>query len=163
MSKPDLQSVQEQNRLIDSMLNLHETLLMTTEEALKKGRFKSLSRKEMLTLQRIGPYGEKTMGETAQLLNVTLGTLTVAINRLVKKGYVSRRRDEADHRKVLLSLTRDGQVACRLFRRFNRRMTQRVLLGLNQAAVVDLTEFVEETERRVSELYQEYLERAESR
>lgn len=116
-----------QEELLELFLDLHEKLVLTTEAALQDGRFRNLSRNDLRTLKAIGLRGEKTMGETAQELRITLGTLTVAINKLVKKGYVRRHRASEDQRRVLLSLTREGQVALRLFRKFNRVLMQRVL------------------------------------
>lgn len=116
-----------QEELLELFLDLHEKLVLTTEAALQDGRFRNLSRNDLRTLKAIGLHGEKTMGETAQELRITLGTLTVAINKLVKKGYVRRHRASEDQRRVLLSLTREGQVALRLFRKFNRVLMQRVL------------------------------------
>lgn len=116
-----------QSELLELFLDLHEKLVLTTEAALQDGRFKNLTRNDLRTLKAIGLYGEKTMGETAQELRITLGTLTVSINRLVKKGYVLRHRAASDQRRVMLKLTREGQIALRLFRKFNRVLMQRVL------------------------------------
>lgn len=48
----------------------------------------------------------KTSSEVAKELSITVGTLTVAINNLVKKGYVERLRSEDDRRVVKLGLTK---------------------------------------------------------
>ena len=45
------------------------------------------------------------MSAVAKSLSVTVGTLTIAMNHLVKKGYVERRRSEEDRRVVLVSLS----------------------------------------------------------
>ena len=51
-------------------------------------------------------YNEHTTTEVANKLNVTVGTLTVAVNALVKKGYVVRLKSETDRRIVILGLTK---------------------------------------------------------
>lgn len=59
------------------------------------------------------------MSEIAAMLTITQGTLTVAVNRLVKKEYVQRVRLEQDRRVVYLSLTPLGKAALsedRMFR-----------------------------------------------
>ena len=43
-------------------------------------------------------------------LNITVGTLTTAINNLLKKGYVNRKRGEKDRRVVYISLSENGQT-----------------------------------------------------
>ena len=70
----------------DLMLDIFDKILVTEEKALSKGYFKDLSVAEMHTLESIGLYDSKTMSETAADLGVTTGTLTVAVDRLVRKG-----------------------------------------------------------------------------
>ena len=59
----------------------------------------------MHTIEAIGMY-KKTTTEVAKELSITVGTLTIAINRLVKKEYVERIRSEDDRRVVKLGLTK---------------------------------------------------------
>jgi DNA-binding MarR family transcriptional regulator len=49
-----------------------------------------------------------TLGGLASHLGVTASTMSLAIERLVRAGYVSRRRDRSDARRVLLTLTAAG-------------------------------------------------------
>ena len=51
---------------------------------------------DMHIIEAIGKEGEKNMSTVAKSLSVTVGTLTIAINALVKKGYVNRDRSEKD-------------------------------------------------------------------
>ena len=48
----------------------------------------------------------------ADHLGVTLGTASVAIDRLVKRGYVSRVPDDIDRRRIHLRLTDAGARVC---------------------------------------------------
>lgn len=48
------------------------------------------------------------MSEVASSLDVTSGTSTVAIDRLIAKGYVERIRDLEDRRQVFVKLSADG-------------------------------------------------------
>ncbi len=49
-----------------------------------------------------------TMANIARVLSVSPGSLTTAVNALVNKGYVKRRRSEKDRRVVLVSPTDKG-------------------------------------------------------
>ena len=63
--------------------------IMTIEEgALQSSTFKDISIQEMHTIEAIGMYGVHTTTEVSKKLSVTVGTLTVSVNNLVKKGYV---------------------------------------------------------------------------
>lgn len=65
---------------------------------------------EIKTLLVIG-HGEqnKKMSDIANTLGVTFGTPTVTIDRLIKKGYVTRMRDDLDRRQVFVSLSEKGK------------------------------------------------------
>ncbi len=110
-----------------SLVRIFENVLLTEEKSLQKGYFSDLSLAEMHTLTAIGPYEARTMSQTAQTLGITTGTLTVSIDRLVKKGYVDRRRDDRDKRIVRISLTREGKLACRMHSKFHRVLAKRIL------------------------------------
>lgn len=64
---------------------------------------------EINTILVIGHGSEnKKMSEIANTLGVTFGTPTVTIDRLIKKGYVIRQRDQEDRRQVFISLSESG-------------------------------------------------------
>jgi DNA-binding MarR family transcriptional regulator len=52
------------------------------------------------------------LGELAEHMGVTPGTMSIAVGRLVRQGYVARVLDPADRRRVQLRLT-DGGVRVR--------------------------------------------------
>ncbi|MGL5766768.1 MAG: MarR family winged helix-turn-helix transcriptional regulator, partial [Sarcina sp.] len=83
----------------------------------------------------IGYSGSRTMSEIASDLNITVGTLTTAINKLIKKEYVTRKRIEADRRVVLVELTRKGKLAHRLHERFHREMIKSTMDSLTDDEV----------------------------
>ena len=53
-------------------------------------------------VQRLGPV---TAGRLATEAGLTTGAVTAVIDRLEKAGYLRRRRDEHDRRKVLVEMT----------------------------------------------------------
>ena len=77
-------------------------------------------------------YTERTMSEVAQDLKITVGTLTTAINKLIKKGYVERKRIEEDRRVVLIKLTKKGKLAYRLHEKFHSDMIKKTIEGLSE-------------------------------
>ena len=92
-----------------------------------------LTLSEMRTLEGIGLDRRRTMGELAGIMNVTVGTMTVTIDRLVKKGFVRRSRSESDRRVVWISITRSGSTMLRNHLRIHRRMVDEALQGLTEA------------------------------
>ncbi|GMA46020.1 hypothetical protein GCM10025854_02690 [Tetragenococcus muriaticus] len=74
----------------------------------------------------------------AKELSITVGTLTIAINRLVKKGYVERLRSEDDRRVVKLGLSKKGRLIFRVHQRFHMRMVRSILQGMSDEESVAL-------------------------
>lgn len=113
------------------LVQLFNDILEIEEETLKKGVLNDLSVKEIHTIEAIGMYEERTMSEVAQDLKITVGTLTTAINKLIKKGYVERKRIEEDRRVVLIKLTKRGKLAYRLHEKFHNDMINATIEGLS--------------------------------
>ena len=112
------------NRLLVQLFN---DILHIEEKAMKNTEFTDLSIKEIHTIEAIGTEGNRTMGEIAHDLRITVGTLTTAINRLIKKGYVERKRIEEDRRVVLVSLTESGKSVFLTHSVFHKEMIDEIL------------------------------------
>lgn len=72
----------------------------------------------------------RTVGEIAEALAVAAPTVTVCINKLEKKGYVTKTRCQRDARVIIVELTRKGRRMDRLHRYFHRRVLLSVEEGL---------------------------------
>ena len=113
------------------LVELFNDVLQIEEQSLKDGPISDLSITEIHTLEAIGMYDQKSMSEVAQNLKITVGTLTTAINKLIKKEYVERKRIEEDRRVVLIKLTKKGKLAYRLHDKFHKDMVNTAVDGLN--------------------------------
>ena len=113
------------------LVQLFNDVLQIEEQSLKSGILSDISITEIHTIEAIGMYNERTMSEVAQKLKITVSTLTTAINKLIKKGYVERKRIEEDRRVVLIKLTKRGKLAFRLHQRFHGEMINNAIEGLN--------------------------------
>lgn len=125
------------------LVKVFDTVLDIEETALQKSQFSDLSIKEMHTIDAIGYDDELTSTEVANKLNITIGTLTVAVNNLAKKGYVVRLKKDSDRRIVRLGLTDKGKLLHRLHTRFHRKMVIETIQGLNDEEVTVLTKGLE--------------------
>lgn len=63
----------------------------------------------LATLRRAGPPHELSPGQLAEATLVTSGTMTNRLDRLERRGLVTRSRDPSDGRSVRVRLTPDGQ------------------------------------------------------
>ena len=114
------------------LVQLFNDILQIEEKSLKEGIISDLSITEIHTIEAIGMYAEKSMSEVAQILKITVGTLTTAINKLIKKEYVERKRIEEDSRVVLVKLTKKGKLAYRIHEKFHHDMVNTAIDGLSE-------------------------------
>jgi DNA-binding MarR family transcriptional regulator len=120
------------NVVNELLVKIFNEILQIEEKTLRSGHFSDLSVREMHTIETIGRKDQRMMSEVAQDLGITVGTLTTSINRLIKKGYVDRKRIEEDRRVVLVELTKKGKVAHRLHDRFHNEMVKTMMDGLSE-------------------------------
>lgn len=106
-------------RLFKDILDIEERALITSE-------YKDISVNDMHIMEAIGIQESKNMSTVAKTMSVTVGTLTIAINHLVKKGYVERTRSEEDRRVVLVSLSEKGEKAYLHHKIFHEKMVMAV-------------------------------------
>lgn len=125
--------MERKNKVLNELLvQLFNDILQIEENTLKNGNLSDLSVTELHTIVAIGMYQERTMSEVAQDLRITVGTLTTAINKLIKKGYVERKRIEEDRRVVLVHLTKRGKLAYRLHEKFHNDMISDTINGVSE-------------------------------
>ncbi|HOE56026.1 MAG TPA: MarR family transcriptional regulator [Bacillota bacterium] len=97
------------------MLNL-DNILETLIDNAKKLFFHNdwinmdlkFSKTEIFTMLLLDRDKEVTMTELTEYINSPMSTATGIADRLVKSGYISRERSEADRRIVILTLTDAG-------------------------------------------------------
>ena len=111
-------------QLINEIWELEAKAIITDE-------FKDLTNNDMHVIEAIGLSEDKNMSSVAKRLNITMGSLTTAVNHLVKKQYVERSRSEEDRRVVLVRLTEKGIAAYRHHEEYHRQMTEAVLEKLD--------------------------------
>lgn len=133
-------SISVLNELVVYIFN---DILEIEQRALQAGSFNNISVTEIHTIQAIGMYKPRTMTEVSSDLNITLGTLTAAINNLVKKGYVERNRSESDRRIVNIELTKQGKLAYRVHEKFHTDMVKATIEGLTEEEELILVKSLE--------------------
>ena len=112
-------------RLFRDIMDIEEKAIITPE-------FKDITNNDMHVIEAIGTGAPKNMSSIARELSVTVGTLTIAMNSLVKKGYVVRERGQEDRRVVYISLSDRGRKALEHHARFHREMIDGVTGDLSE-------------------------------
>lgn len=124
-----------ENRVYDTfnevLVKLFKDIMNIEEKAIITEEFKDISNNDMHIIEAIGIDEPKNMSQVAKALSVTVGTLTIAINNLVKKGYVDRMRSEKDRRVVYISLSSKGRKAYDHHAKFHKEMIEATVSGLS--------------------------------
>lgn len=118
--------------LNELLVKLFNEILHIEELSLKDEDLNDLSITEVHAIEAIGHSQARNMSAVARDLDITIGTLTIAINNLVRKGYVHRIRSEEDRRIVLISLTAKGQKAYEKHAEFHDDMIKTVIAKLSE-------------------------------
>lgn len=118
--------------LNEVLVNLFRDIMDIEQKAIITDEFKDLTNNDMHVIEAIGTGDPKNMSSIARQLSVTVGTLTIAMNSLVKKGYVIRERGTVDRRVVYISLSERGKAAYEHHARFHKAMIESVAEELTQ-------------------------------
>ena len=100
----------------DVLVNLFNEIMDIEERALITPEYKDISVNDMHVIEAVGIRNPRSMSAIAKDLSVTVGTLTIAVNHLVKKGYINHHH-----------------------RMFHERMVMSVLKGLDRQETETLT------------------------
>ena len=122
----------------DVLVNLFNEIMDIEARAIITPEFKDITNNDMHVIEAVGIGEPRNMSAVAKLLSVTVGTLTIAVNNLVKKGYIERVRSKEDRRVVLVSLTEKGKKAYQHHKRFHEEMVQSLLKGLSDQEISTL-------------------------
>ena len=77
---------------IETVVDVFNIAMDIQELYLKQGPFKQLSMSEMHVLEAVDKESSPSMSAVANHLNVTLGTLTTAVKKIVEKGFLIKEK-----------------------------------------------------------------------
>lgn len=115
----------------DVLVHLFNEIWKLEEKAIITEEFKDITNNDMHIIEAIGLGEGDTMSSIAKKLNVTAGTLTTSMNRLVRQNYVERQRGNKDRRVVMIHLTEKGERAYKHHSNFHAQMTNAVIQSLD--------------------------------
>ena len=121
--------------LNDILVEIYNNVLDLEEKAVNSvSRKLKLSISEIHFLEAAAKGGENglTVSELADELGITKPSVTVAVNKLEKKGYLEKCQCKKDGRSVRVFLTREGNKVNSCHQYFHRRMVRSVSDGLDE-------------------------------
>lgn len=109
---------------------------------------------EMAIMIRALPEGNVNVSEIHQSLHISKAAVSQTLNTLEKKGYIIRKIDPADRRKIMVTVTLVGESELKKAKRLYDETMDRVLeqFGLENTKTFiklmeDLIKIIEEMER----------------
>lgn len=132
---------------------LFNEILLMEQKVVLGGGFNDLTNNDIRVIDSIGIDQPKNMTTIAKEMGVTIGTLTIAMNNLVKKGYVLRARSTEDRRVVLMSLSAKGVDAYKANVRFRNDMIRAAVQGFDE----EQCKVLEQALLNLSEFFKEYM------
>lgn len=129
------------------LVRLFHEIVMMEQKVVITPEFKDITNNDMHVIEAIGIAEPKNMTAIARKLSVTVGTLTIAMNSLVKKGYVERTRGSEDRRVVYISLSEKGRGAYEHHARFHREMINSITSDLTEEELESLVRALSKLDR----------------
>lgn len=121
--------MQDFPHMLNSMLvEVYHNILRVEEEFLKNNNRINLSIREMHLIECVGMNKEegKTVSEIAEYLKVARPSVTVAVNKLEKKGYLEKQGCQTDGRIVRVRLSREGRKVDAYHKQYHMNMVREI-------------------------------------
>ena len=125
--------------LNDVLVNLFRDITGIEQKAVRELGYPDITINDLHVIEAIGAGEQKSMSSIARALSVTVGTLTISVNSLVKKGYVIRQRSSEDRRVVLISLSPKGKDVFKHHAGFHQSMIDSIVKELTPEEMTALT------------------------
>ena len=136
---------------LEEAFNYVANLTMVIEERLlDKKVISDLTLGEIHVLEVVDKEAVMPMTKIANELKITVGSLTTCVNRLVKKEYLFRERDQEDHRVMKISTTQKAKKVLKIHDRFHEDILYGILDGVT---IRDATKVMTQVARTLENYY----------
>jgi DNA-binding MarR family transcriptional regulator len=123
-----------------------------------------LNRTDMRCLDALEREGSVAAGRLAELMGLTSGAITTALDRLEQAGYARRVSDPADRRRVLVEVTPRAHEIADGYYKDHQELSEQLYQRYTRSQLELLLEFVRDgrefNELRAAEVEQDNRERA---
>lgn len=106
------------------------------------GNGEKLYPSEFHVIVAIGSDYEKTVTELSKKFEITKGAVSQVVNKLHKKGFVNKERNEDYGKEIILSLTEEGQNAFEVQEYFHKKMENEFIKHLETVTPEQMDSFL---------------------
>lgn len=107
---------------VELIVDLVNTTLDIQDLYLRESEYSQLSMSEMHVIEAVSKEEVPSMTAVANHLNITLGTLTTAVKKIIEKGFLVKERSTEDKRIFYLRLTKEGEKALEVHNQFHKEL-----------------------------------------
>lgn len=125
----NLEDIEKLSKLVDS---IGAWLYKTEIEEIKKSSISELTYSELHTLKVIEELDNAKLYEIADKVGVSRASMSVTIDNLEKKFFVTRDKDKNDRRAIIIKLTEKGIIANREHEKLHYKMAEAILSKLEK-------------------------------
>jgi len=133
------------SKAVSSLSDLIEKIL---EESISQSDFSDLTQQQFHYLQVIVRMKNPTLTELAGELGLTKPTVSVLVNKLVEKGYVTRIKSGEDRRTTHLLINKKGDKINSLREIAYQRMAEKIQSALSETETAIFTELLRKLVRQ---------------
>ena len=112
---------------------------------------KCLTTTELHVIEAIGDQ-LLTMNELSEKLGITMGTASIAINKLSEKNFIERERSDDDRRKVFVKLSKKGLLAYKYHNSFHSNILEKVTSEISKSKMETFIEVFETIVRNLNKV-----------
>lgn len=152
-SKIEEKNTKELHHVGELFRQLHNKVNRVEKKKRIYKQFEDLTINEIDTIIAIGCENGKRMSEIAKILDISFGSSTIAINRLVKKGVVERFSNEEDRRHVFVKLSEKGSSIYKLVTELNRRYEENIFGILEPEERSTLISIYNKLNRKIDDVF----------
>ena len=116
----------------DFLVNTFRSILKVEERVLQNEKCRNLSISELHLIEKIGEKSVMTVTQLAEKLDITLPSVTAAINKLCLKGYVKKTRSDEDRRTVWITLTETGKEVEAIHDEFHKELVMAIAANFDE-------------------------------
>lgn len=130
--------------LSDALVKIFNQILFNEERYLHSHIPSNVTLRGVHVLEAINDLtkqGDASMGNIADKLNITAGTLTTLLKNLEKQGYTTKKQSSSDKRKYYITLTPAAKKVLKVHENYHKNMVDIITSNLSTkeaASLVDL-------------------------
>lgn len=119
------------------------------DEAFSKGELSAFTVKQIYYLDVISRTDKPTVSQLAEKLDVSKPTVTVALKKFIKRGYLRKIQSKSDRRVFFIELTEEGKKLVEIHENAHKDFACKIIQNLDDSETQQLIKIFSKLLRKV--------------